>query len=735
MALALALTFGQAHGADWAKSTDPLVVVATPSDLRVQVQNPPTFAWPRHSTNPAAYVLEIRSGTTVVRTYTANRNWYLPSVALPNGTYTWRVRPSTTTEWSADRSFVVTDASTKFEVPEDSTLISRVTSKARPRGLQSGLPLYVNWPTAMQQERGQYVTWLSNEVKRQITGLGTVKDSDWPLQTSGVASAEVAAQTSAIRSAINKLTRQLEGSVILYRLTGDPIYLNEARRRGDEMVALDPNGPTSYANQDQATRAIIMSLMKGIDYLAADLDATRRANWLRIVTVRGEAMYNALAQAKGDMDQFPLDSHGGTAIGFLALASTLALGDIPEADKWFRFAFRFYVSSMNPWSGPEGGYGNGTAYGEYTIDYYLQTWQALGQATGVNLFDKPWSQGFLKFFMEMMPPGTRTHMFGDGHETAPEMKFMKALALRYKTPQAAWYARNLVGTEDPLTYLQGPYPMPALTVATPAPPPNAALFQSIGWAAFHSDLRDMTNRTSVFFKSSPYGSFNHSHGDQNSFVLKKGGVGLLTEAGWYDWYNSPNWSGWYRQTKAHNAITYDGGIGQVIDGWREPKAFNGQIIAYGEYGNTYYVAGSAATAFPTGAMTQNIRRLWYLRTSDAVVIHDQLASPIARTFEWNFHALAPINVDAAGLVSVTNAGRTVCLRPVSDGLRFERRTGGASLAGTTEYHGAFVGTSKVTSKEMLIVLDVGCKNPAIRYDSTSTNRTLTVGTDTLNIPR
>ena len=34
----------------------------------------------------------------------------------------------------------------------------------------------------------------------------------------------------------------------------------------------------------------------------------------------------------------------------------------------------------------------------------------------------------------------------------------------------------------------------------------------------HSSLSD-PNRLSIFFKSSPYGSYNHSHADQNSFVI------------------------------------------------------------------------------------------------------------------------------------------------------------------------------------------------------------------------
>ncbi|WEF35673.1 heparinase II/III domain-containing protein [Pseudoduganella chitinolytica] len=701
--------------------------------MRTQVQNPPTFAWPRHSTNPASYVLEIRSGTTVVKTFTAFRNWYLPALALQNGTYTWRVRPSTLTDWSSDRTFVIGTESLKFEVPEDDVLVQRIQARARPRGLQAGLPLYKDWPAEMRAERGTYMTRMINGTLNAVTTLADVSDAQWPLVTGKLQTAENAAQNASIRNAISAITRQMEQAGLLYRLTGETRYLTEAIRRGDNLASLSPTGPTSYENQDQATRAISLSLMKTVDMLAGALDSTRRARWVENVRVRGNAIYGALALSKGDMDQYPLDSHSGTNIGFLALTATLAIGEFAEAKTWFNFSYRAYVSSLSPWSGPEGGFANGTAYGEYTIDLSLVIWQPLAQATGVNLLDKPWTKGFLNFFMQMMPPGSKNHLFGDAHETAPDMRYMKALALRFKTPEAAWYARNLPGIEDPLSYLQGPYPMPANTVATPTPPANAVLFPSIGWAAFHSNMAD-ANRTSVYFKSSPYGSFNHSHGDQNSFVLKKGGIPLITESGYYDWYDSPNWNNWYRQTKAHNAVTYDGGIGQYITGWREPRKYNGSITSYGDYGNTYFVAGNAAPAFG-GALTQNTRRVWYMRNTDTVVVHDTLAANVPRTYEWNFHTLAPIVANTNGTTQVTYQGKTVCLRSLTSGTRFEKRSGGLVKAGTMEEHGTYVRTTAATKAEFVVLLDVGCKNTPYSITETASGRTLTVGRDVLALPR
>jgi hypothetical protein len=302
------------------------------------------------------------------------------------------------------------------------------------------------------------------------------------------------------------------------------------------------------------------------------------------------------------------------------------------------------------------------------------------------------------------------------------------------TPQAAWYARNLTGNEDPLSYLQGPYPMPANTVTTAVAPPNGALFNSIGWAAAHSDITNVT-RTSMYFKSSPYGSFNHSHGDQNSLVVRKAGVALLAESGWYDWYGSPNWNDWYRQTKAHNAITVDGGLGQDISGFDNTFVKNGKIVSYSATGNVDYVAGDATEAY-AGLLSKAVRKVWYLRQTDVIVVHDQLASAIPRTYEWNMHTLAPIVVGSNNAVSVTKDGYKACIRPILTGsLRFEKRTGGLVFAGNTEEHGTYVKTEKATGGEFLMLIDVGCKNPAVRLSDTASGRTLTVGTDSIVIPR
>ena len=65
--------------ADWAQSTDPLIVQPAPANGAVQAQNPPGFAWARYPTGPASYEIEITPvGGPPVKA-TVDRNWSLPT--------------------------------------------------------------------------------------------------------------------------------------------------------------------------------------------------------------------------------------------------------------------------------------------------------------------------------------------------------------------------------------------------------------------------------------------------------------------------------------------------------------------------------------------------------------------------------------------------------------------------------------------------------------------------------
>ena len=732
---AASMLSGTSQAADWVVSSDPTAVRPKPENFDIQVQNPPDFAWSRYPTATAStsYVLEVQPSGGAAYTFTTARNWYLPSKALPPGNYAWRVRTAdSTTNWSTLRSFSIPSTATVFEVPESAALSSFTLAHGRSRMLPATFLPYAQWTPAMIAERGAAYKALVSDVVGHMP-LVSVRDSDWPLPATSQLTAAYAAQLGDIRNRINNIGHQLEAAALLYRLTNDVTYLNEAIKRGDEFAALAPDGITSYVNQDQATRVICLSLSKAYDYLWNNLDATRRAKWMSVVAYRTAQMYADLAGSNGRMDQYPFDNHGGNNIGFLALIAALNLGDVAAAQTWYDFSVRYYVHSVFAWSGAEGGFSNGTAYGQGAMDLVLQIWDPLAQMTGVNLYKKPWSKGFGDFFTMFVPPGAKVHAFGDGSEDTPTVKFLKAFASRFSAPAARWYYDNLVGQEDALTLLLAPSPLPVTLATSSAPPPNAAIFPSIGWVAMHTAISD-PSRMSLYFKSSPFGSYAHSHGDQNTILLQSGNRVLLTQAGYYD-YGMPLYYDWYRQTKSHNAVTYDSGIGQAIDRDNYPVNLlrTGKITAFSTTSTLDYAEGDATQAYG-GNLTTALRKIWFLRAQGAAVVMDTLSAPVAHSFEWNMHAPAPIIVNADGSVTITNVDRSVCIRSIPAGVSYKAVVGPPPKAGVVESHGAFYLPAAKTA-EFLILLDVGCKKPAVSLVTTVTGRTLTVGGQAITLPR
>jgi hypothetical protein len=729
----VALLLSMDARADWAQSSDPLVIKAAPADSQVQPQNPPAFTWARHPAGPASYEIEITPvGGSPVKAV-VNRNWYLPTKALALGKYTWRVRPAGTTDWSTPRPFSITSRSTVWEVPDNATMRARISAKPRPRALPPSFLPYASWSSARLNDLDGYHSRMINVTTLQMGALPDLSDARWPIVMSTPETAAMAAQQTDIRQRINEAARQLEQAALLWRLDRNKTWLTEAFKRGDQLAGLNPAGPTSYTNQDQATRQIALSLIKAVDMLAGDLDATRKAKWLDNVRVRTNQIYDDLSGHNGRLDQYPFDSHGNTAMVFLTLISTLSLGDIADAQKWFDFSFRAYMNAPEPWSGPEGGYAQGTAYGEYTAGYAVSLWDPLSQASGVSMYTKPWATGFLDYAMQFVPPGSRVHAFGDGSETAPDNRVWKAFGSRMVSPRAAWYVSQLGGLEDPLTRLQAPYPLPVAATTAKVAPASSDYFPSIGWASMHSDIAN-PGRVSLYFKSSPYGSFNHSHGDQNGLLLSVANQPLLVKAGWYDWYGSPQWTDWYHQTRSQNAITFDGGKGQDVTGYRETLQHNGKITGFAAQPAYDYAEGDATPAY-AGALTRAKRQVWHLRgAGDAILVRDMLAATVAHTYEWNVHAPVAMTVESPLSVKIAAGGQSVCLRSLNTGATFAKWSGPAPKSGVSEDHGAFYlkGAGGQTA-EFLVLLDVGCKRPAVAINTSNGVKTVTVGSQSVAV--
>jgi hypothetical protein len=237
---------------------------------------------------------------------------------------------------------------------------------------------------------------------------------------------------------------------------------------------------------------------------------------------------------------------------------------------------------------------------------------------------------------------------------------------------------------------------------------DSAFFPSIGWTAMHSDLSD-PKRTSVYFKASPYGSVNHSHADQNSFVIDAGGARLAIDSGYDDSYRSRHRRDWTAQTMAHNAITFDGGQGQQT----QSKAAAGRIKFYSHTPAMDVVVGDATIAYGD-ALKMARRTLVYLRP-DTVLVYDRLESDRPRRWEWNIHSLTRFIEEKPSAVRTGIGATSLCLI-LLDGppTRFTQTNAfteppkGKRKEYPNQWHGRFTAAEGSTSTEFLVLLSVGC---------------------------
>ncbi|WP_175463266.1 heparinase II/III domain-containing protein [Nitrosospira multiformis] len=711
-------------------------------------QNPPDFDWRRINLS-AEYQLVVRQEGGKRYEWRTSRNWYSPSISLPPGKYSWQVRPIGAgnevggSDW---RQFTVPEDAIPFVVPGNEDLLRELRDKPRPRSLLGGRD-ESKLRSLVLSERKNVVEVLKNQIQKKMArpALGAPpkkverkvgKEADW------------ANSLFAIRNYVTGEAWQLRAAALLWQLTRDPILLAEALRTGDALAALDPNGPTGYKSQDQASRDIAIALASAYDWLGDAVPVESQKLWLKSIAVRGQAIYDDLLGGQRRFDVSHYDSHGWTNLAYLADLSALMVGSLPESESWFNDSFRFYIHTVSPWGGEEGGWANSSAYAIWSLDLgIIPRWDSIRAATGVNIYNKPWSQGFLKYFVYFEPPSSPIQLFGDGAEIPPDFSLIKGFASRQDNPLAAWYVLNIDKNEDLIRHLAAPIPLPVEGVSPEPPETNAIAFRDIGWVAMHSAIVDPL-RTSIYFRSSPYAAFNHSHADNNSFVLVSRGESLLIDSGYYDWYGSPHDKQWYWRTKAHNAITFDGGKGQAEKTGPEKMTAKGRLTEFHTNGKVDFTEGDATPAYE-GALQQARRRLWYLRDENVLIIHDSLRSTTPRQFEWNIHALNPFEIKEAGSIGVKQKAARACINMLqpraiefTQNNKFDAppkkppsRNDQGGNATPDQWHGRFQTKERKAAVEFLVVVDIDCKNTPIKMENFESNRQIKVGNESIHVAK
>ena len=362
-------------------------------------------------------------------------------------------------------------------------------------------------------------------------------------------------------------------------------------------------------------------------------------------------------------------------------ASIVLYEKYPNAKKYLEYLYELWTDRA-PASGfnRDGNWHNGTNYfsaNAITL-YYVPA--LFSHLTRFNFFQHPWYQNAGIGLLYSWLPGSLSAGFGDGHEsTNPKPRrirsaFADLLARTTGDSYMAWYSAQNNGytreNETRLFRMALNKPRPQHSVL-PVDAPKAVWFKDTGEMIANSDLKNLSNNLSLSFRSSPFGSGNHTHSNQNAFNLLYKGKPVYRSVGHYMNYQDPHNILSYRNTRAHNTLMVDG-IGQAFS----PKAygrithmFNGNHIAYalGDASNAYRdssdvkmwhrkiaqagLSQSRENGFGSTPLKNFKRHILFLYP-DIIVIYDDLEASKAVTWNWLLHS--PIQFDIEGNRLITH---------------------------------------------------------------------------------
>ncbi|HYE92976.1 MAG TPA: DUF4962 domain-containing protein, partial [Terriglobales bacterium] len=420
-------------------------------------------------------------------TRTTKNNWVLLDQPLPPGAYTWKVGVQGNKDLqSQPRTFNIAADAVPFVVPSPEAMLERAKSTPRPRtwSRDATKPL-----GAARAERAAGFNKMLREVEDKMPA---------PVQPEPLA----ASVDSNYEDTVAEQKRTL-AAALAWATTKQQRYGADAARRVMAQASWNVDRTLSYKTNDMGSRNVAWTLALAYDWLHDYLGEAEKRTVREAVRVRTQPMFEDVQRLAG----YPYDSHGNVTLTIVAAIGVLMAGELPEADRWVKEAIPLAVVWTSPWGWSDGGFGNGTQQMFWDTGSNLPAWNVLRNAAGVDLSQKEWVRNHARFLAYFAPPGAPSGVFGDGHEMRLDevgARVAKALALFAPTPMARWYASALRHEDDARVELLLAPRRDLGSATLPSGTPDAAYFPSVGWVAMHSSLAD-PRRTSVYFKSSPYG--------------------------------------------------------------------------------------------------------------------------------------------------------------------------------------------------------------------------------------
>ncbi|SHE38614.1 Heparinase II/III-like protein [Litoreibacter ascidiaceicola] len=643
-----------------------LTIQYSPTAETDVAENPPRFMWIPVVDDDARYVLRLSTDPKFPKGKSQifedlPLNFFTPDTTLDAGDYHWSYatwdadKGAPSSSWSSTRSFSIAEGLADTPLPSRKDRLANV-AKDHPRLWMTNDrlddfkkavkadPDHCTWSTFYEKS---VLPWMERDIIREPAGYPDHQRT-----------APIWRQTYIDLQEVWYAIRNL---AIGGRVTNDAAMTLRAKEWLLEAASWDPMGVTSRAYTDEWAYRICNALSWGYDWLYDDLseeerDTVRAALLERTRDIAEHAILNA------KIHLFPYDSHAVRSVSSCIIPACIALlhdDETGQARDWLNYSIEFLYTVYSPWGDAEGGWAEGPHYWMTGISYLLDAANWLKSYTGLNVYERPFFQNTGDFPLYTKAPNTRRATFGDD-STMGDLTCIKiGMNLRQfggVTGNGAfqWYCdenhRLNPGTEGDF-YNWGWWDtrFDELAFRTDWPsveatPPESGFrhFKGVGWVGIQHAMANPDEHIQFVFKSSPYGSISHSHGDQNAFCMAAFGEDMAIQSGHYVAFNSSMHRNWRRQTRSKNAILINGKGQYAEKDKAKALAARGRIVAAEQRDDHIYIHGDATPAYQSLSpeVTRAAREVYFVRNSYFVII-DKVDAETPVTVDWLLHANNP----------------------------------------------------------------------------------------------
>lgn len=675
------------------------IVPWNPGDGETVSQNPPRFSWPysqlTNASDLSTYCFKFQCSsnsdmsTPTVDMFTpynfynfvdhftsSTVYWRIGYVCFTNiadpdvgyGTYTITPLSPPTTNWTATRSFVITNGTPQWDHAMFADTNFLATNGVHPHlGFREGEQLSVSNFFATNTLNGFNYYWSA-----ELTDVPAFTNSWWwNGQLYHLGETNFTHPDYKFSSMLS-FGQAMARAAFLFQIQGYTWITNQGYLQSNVnwmATAIRTNGYSALNASLDSYGSIGVPLAYTYDWLYPVLTTEQRTNILQTLTEHCDAhrtnfcFYTFKTDQGGKKVSVMLgntmakrfESHSWDAFGVAAIYGLATYGDNDKCREWFNCSFNYILGKGAQFAGADGGWDRGRAsygIGDYLhfvsrVSPFYETFKGQGMTNYAGIKDKAnWD----KFFHPLGYRHSGDDTWGDGgygfsggytyeqHQLWPYMDSVARMTGDGVVQKLYSRSSEFIAREYSFSYANATFNFNYNTPPAEVDYTNQfTVFSKSGWVMGTSgtptDYGSFSNSVGFIMQARPSGGDqNHTFGSDGDVQIWAYGAPVTEGGGAYD--SSQNWVGTSRNTWLIN--------NQYISSAQWPQnEVMAKVLAAEQGANYSYAMVETAPAFLGTTNVLRARRHLLFMRGKYFVFYDDLQTQTNSTFAWNFHIRQP----------------------------------------------------------------------------------------------